>query len=255
MADGDGSGAPGRMSDIFAVRVGAKGQSGQHFNRHLVAPHACATCGIETTRPMYCSKRCGVRGHRKRNPGKLAAYRAAEFQRKRIALAWRATVRAEIADLRWIAGAVRRAQRLAANRGKCRHCGDEFRRVRKYMQFCSAPCGEEAKRTAKRRARIKRRKTPSHRKHKSAYKAKRRSLEVSVKPFDPIEVLERDGWRCYLCGVDTPRSLRGQMAPNAPEIDHVIPLAAGGEHSMANTRCACRHCNGKKGASLIEIAA
>lgn len=64
--------------------------------------------------------------------------------------------------------------------------------------------------------------------------------------FDPYIVLERDKWKCYLCGCDTPKALRGTMKPNAPEVDHVIPISRGGVHSEANTRCACRHCNNQK---------
>ena len=64
--------------------------------------------------------------------------------------------------------------------------------------------------------------------------------------FDPLFVLRRDNWRCYLCGIETPEHLRGSTRPNAPEIDHVIPIARGGEHSSRNARCACRACNNRK---------
>jgi 5-methylcytosine-specific restriction endonuclease McrA len=61
--------------------------------------------------------------------------------------------------------------------------------------------------------------------------------------FDPIAVFERDRWHCHLCGCRTPQRLRGTFEANAPELDHIIPLAAGGEHSRRNTACACRRCN------------
>ena len=64
-------------------------------------------------------------------------------------------------------------------------------------------------------------------------------------------VLARDGWRCKLCGKRTPKRLRGTTHPDAPEIDHIIPLALGGAHSYANTQCSCRDCNGKKGARVL----
>lgn len=81
---------------------------------------------------------------------------------------------------------------------------------------------------------------------RKARKAAERAAVVEV--FDPVDVLERDGWRCHLCRASTPRRLRGTYHPRAPELDHVMPLARGGEHSRANTACACRACNGAKGA-------
>lgn len=76
-------------------------------------------------------------------------------------------------------------------------------------------------------------------------KAKRRARLRSerVEAVDPIKVFERDRWRCQLCGVSTPRRLRGSCEPAAPELDHIVPLAQGGEHSYRNTQCACRTCN------------
>lgn len=64
-------------------------------------------------------------------------------------------------------------------------------------------------------------------------------------------VFERDKWRCQLCGQATPKRLRGSQQPNAPEVDHIIPLSAGGGHVWSNVQCACRDCNGKKGAKVL----
>ena len=78
--------------------------------------------------------------------------------------------------------------------------------------------------------------------------ARRRSKLRSVRAeaVDPIRVFERDGWRCCDCGSRTPSRLRGTYDPRAPELDHIIPLAGGGEHTYRNTRCLCRSCNGRK---------
>lgn len=73
---------------------------------------------------------------------------------------------------------------------------------------------------------------------------------VLAKCIDPIKILDRDGWVCQICGVDTPRNLRGTHENNAPEVDHIIPLARGGPHVEGNVQCACRACNSAKGASL-----
>lgn len=81
-------------------------------------------------------------------------------------------------------------------------------------------------------------------------KAKRRAVlrGATVESVDPFKVFDRDGWICRLCGVKTPKSKRGTYADNAPELDHINPLANGGEHSYINTQCSCRKCNGLKGA-------
>ena len=63
---------------------------------------------------------------------------------------------------------------------------------------------------------------------------------------DPFRVFDRDGWRCRLCGVRTPKAKRGTYDNDAPELDHIIPLSKGGAHSYLNTQCACRKCNGAK---------
>ena len=79
--------------------------------------------------------------------------------------------------------------------------------------------------------------------------AKRRAIERGDKharSIDPIKVLERDGWKCQICMRPTPKSLRGTYKDNAPEIDHIVPLARGGKHEWSNLQCACRACNSEK---------
>lgn len=81
---------------------------------------------------------------------------------------------------------------------------------------------------------------------------KRKHLQgVTIERVDPIKVFERDGWKCQLCGVKTPRKLRGTYDKRAPELDHILPLSKGGEHSYRNTHCACRSCNAAKGATPV----
>jgi hypothetical protein len=75
---------------------------------------------------------------------------------------------------------------------------------------------------------------------------------VKVEAVNPIRVFERDAWRCYLCGIGTPRHKRGTYEPDAPELEHVIPISRGGEHSYANTACSCRACNAAKGDMTVE---
>lgn len=63
-----------------------------------------------------------------------------------------------------------------------------------------------------------------------------------------LRVCERDGWRCQLCGISTPRVASGTGRPDAPHMDHIVPLAAGGADTDDNAQCLCRRCNVRKGA-------
>lgn len=77
-----------------------------------------------------------------------------------------------------------------------------------------------------------------------------RTKSVFYERVDPMRVFDRDRWRCQLCWVKTPKRYRGSLNPNAPELDHIVPLSVGGEHSYRNTQCACRSCNQAKGSEV-----
>lgn len=78
--------------------------------------------------------------------------------------------------------------------------------------------------------------------------AKRRALiaERTVGVVSREAVLERDKFRCHMCGVRCDPTV-GHMDGLYPTLDHLVPLSCGGEHSMANLACACRACNTRKG--------
>lgn len=80
-----------------------------------------------------------------------------------------------------------------------------------------------------------------------------RERETRIGPVSRIVVLERDGWRCYLCACDLMRG-GDNRHPRAATIDHVVPLSRGGTHTYANLRACCRACNNAKGASVREAA-
>jgi len=79
-------------------------------------------------------------------------------------------------------------------------------------------------------------------------KEKAKENDVYYEYVNPLKVFKRDGWRCQLCGKKLNPRNRGKIKDNAPELDHIIPWSKGGEHSYRNTQCACRKCNGDKGA-------
>lgn len=66
-------------------------------------------------------------------------------------------------------------------------------------------------------------------------------------------VLERDSWVCRLCGEGIDRDAIAP-APWSASIDHVIPLARGGEHSMANVQAAHYWCNSVKSDGEFSLA-
>jgi hypothetical protein len=121
---------------------------------------------------------------------------------------------------------------------RCAECDGLFSTNR--PRFCSKVCSKRY----------------GQRVHRLKSKADRRQREVQRKrlirsrtsvPVDPLLVFERDEWHCRLCLRPAPRSLRGTYHPQAPEMDHIVSLADGGDHSYSNTQCSCRDCNIWKG--------
>lgn len=119
---------------------------------------------------------------------------------------------------------------------KCKICGVEYCNLFG-RQSSKRTCSDECSRIlgAKRR----RRKCATRR-------ARKKHAPLGV-AFDPVEVFERDGWVCHLCGKTTLRDKIGTAHPRAPTLDHILPLARGGSHSRSNTACAHRACNNRKG--------
>ncbi len=62
---------------------------------------------------------------------------------------------------------------------------------------------------------------------------------IRIPPEVRQYVLERDGHRCQACG-----------AGKSLTIDHIIPLAQGGQNDLSNFRTLCRSCNSRKGKTI-----
>jgi len=84
-------------------------------------------------------------------------------------------------------------------------------------------------------------------KKKSSHKRRALKTGVGIKDFNPVEVLERDNYICQHCGRKTRPGFKNPLHPLYPNLDHIIPLSKGGEHSKENTQCLCRQCNLEKG--------
>lgn len=215
----------------------------------IIRAFECQHCGSSFERPfnggtfLYCGNACKVASFRKANPGRVKQHRRTEVEKR----------------------ALLRKPYL------CRDCGVEVPMRRRICDDCKVkpptqrycacgsaidtlahhcdPCRAERTKANRARAKLKARGTEAHKRRKRTYRVWRKAKErgAEAERFDPIEVLRRDRWRCHLCGVSTPERLRGTFDDRAPELDHIVPLAAGGEHSRRNTACACRKCNLAKG--------
>lgn len=201
---------------------------------------SCEYCGVEFTRRQrprdaarFCSKICSGA---KRTADKIAAVPVplprycdcgSELEARRLRCAPCAAERARVQTRDW----------YYRERGRptCLGCGTFLPNDGSYMRRCE-PCRVAHAASQRRIGRAIR---------------KRRVQNAVVERFDPLEVLERDGWKCHICGRRTPKRLRGTYDDRAPEVDHVVPLAAGGEHSRRNTACACRRCNIAKGSKPL----
>jgi hypothetical protein len=152
---------------------------------------------------------------------------------------------------------------------QCACCGSVFKtrshdqceacryRVPRQETSC-LECGVSITGTAKKRycnpCRVKRSRIAGVVRHGRTKKHRHRARKYGVpyEPVSPVKIFERDGWRCQICGVRTPRSLRGTYKGRAPELDHRIPMAMGGAHTYSNTQCACRACNLRKGGREVS---
>lgn len=77
----------------------------------------------------------------------------------------------------------------------------------------------------------------------------RRQARITLTSDGPINrraVFERDKWTCHLCDRTVART-KSVPHPRAATIDHLIPLALGGTHTLANVATACFECNTRKG--------
>lgn len=85
----------------------------------------------------------------------------------------------------------------------------------------------------------------------SAHYRRVRIENATAERFDPHEVYERDGWICQLCSQPVDQNL-DYPDPLYPSLDHILPLAANGEHSRSNTQLAHWICNVRKGATAPD---
>ena len=204
------------------------------FQKRQITTGICVECKNEFRKSFrdqtFCSQRCSARF---RNPGT-----------QRFCLHCKQPVPAGRyykihPECRRTAKAIerkrKRALRLSARARKCLTCEIDFSPIvfTVNSRFCSNECEAiglaATKRTDQKRA-----------------KAKRRGVAKPV-AIDSLVVFALSRWTCQLCWQETPAEAIGTNADNEPTIDHIWPLAQGGEHRYENIQNLCRKCNSKKG--------
>lgn len=58
---------------------------------------------------------------------------------------------------------------------------------------------------------------------------------TEIELVKPLDIFERDGWICHICGEP--------VDPADASLDHVVPIARGGQHTAENLACSHRTCN------------
>jgi hypothetical protein len=129
----------------------------------------------------------------------------------------------------------------------CRHCGKEFYPKRpSATTYCSRECSFADKASA----------MSVHRKGKSVWRfgesdarhhRRAKHYGVAYERIKPMDVYERDGWQCQICGKAVSQGLRWPH-PMCASLDHIMPLSVGGRHDEANVRLAHLRCNTRRGA-------
>lgn len=64
------------------------------------------------------------------------------------------------------------------------------------------------------------------------------------------EVFARNNWTCHLCGGAIPHDAKWPDVLSG-QVDHIVPLAKGGDHSWANVAAAHFGCNAGKRDRLV----
>ena len=220
--------------------------------------HTCQHCGVEFTpktpdRTSFCSRDCAYAFKRER---KEAKERARQAERE--------TRQAKCPHC----GRTYIARRSPEKRGAFPHCGQHAcllasGRARARAAFVSAAkpapyvcigCGATGVApTAKGYQRCPTcTSIHAHRLHQEYKRTRRaRKLGKRAQAISKRTVFERDGWRCKHCG----RRVRPDYSINHdlyPHLDHIIPLARGGDHTWANVQLLCRACNIAKGMTIAN---
>lgn len=218
----------------------------------------CRHCQAELppNRRLYCGRRCEDKWRYHNNPKRKAEQREGHSQ-------WR--VRNGMDPLRELDDPLLRVRVTSCEIPwrDCSECGTRFialkggagrtrcathsqsnaaRKQRSAEREWTCECGSIVD-THGKKCETCRRATKATRRRRD--KIRRRSLIVSHEPYTMAEIADRDQNRCGLCGKRVAMA-KAVPYPNAPTIDHILPLSKGGHDTRANVQLAHFHCNSAK---------
>lgn len=132
--------------------------------------------------------------------------------------------------------------------GPCRYCSTLLPNWRSSARVCN---GEDCRRryNADRNRPHTSRWAKSERgkelkaKNQARYRARKKGARRAE--YNRIEIFERDGWKCQLCGERVDQRLAGPN-PRSASIDHIVPLSRGGDDAPWNVQLAHYGCNSSK---------
>ena len=173
---------------------------------------------------------------------------------------------------------LKRRSRAARPRGNCKACGVTIKGRHVDAKFCSVACntawhgprGNEARKAERLVVKTGRkclgcgaeisptlRSSARHCSERSAKRVKQqrrraRQLGALCQSFSNLDVFERDGWRCGICGDSVDRDVPWPDVVSS-SLDHIVPLLHGGSHTYDNVQLAHLGCNIRKGARLQAV--
>jgi hypothetical protein len=202
-------------------------------NRHRAA-RRCESCADAEIRRAKAAGNVGAREHHCEQCGKAFVRQRSDTRYCR-----------PLCRLRGI-----RAAELAARQQACALCLKPFQAVRSDAIYCNPKCTRRAHYLANQADRVaaaarwNRENREARRVISMSNKLRRRAAVLAspgVSVRDWRRLVRRYGGRCAYCGV----------LPDVLHMEHIVPLARGGRHSIGNVLPACATCNLTKWALLL----
>ena len=217
----------------------------------------CQECGEDFTASRddarFCSPTCSNRTWKRNNPEKRQAHRAREKAARQAArpIVLCDEEGCERTDIRPVRSGTKcdmhyQQAQLAARQRSCPRCGADLSERHPNAVYCSTTCRQANNRELNAdllrvRGRL----------HEAARRAAAKGAGVVDFTLEQWEGhLAALGNDCTYCGITAaevatwPVDKRGRG--NKLEMDHIVPLARGGIHALANLTPACPICNRKK---------
>lgn len=212
------------MRDYQRRRAAQGHQPTRHANHTITCAHCGQSAFVVRRTTMYCSSECRNDADRLANEHRRAARTARLAVEKRRA---RAEAKLEAAAR----GTVGKTVRAVV---PCIICTSTFTTTwwgTSTNRTCSDDCYLEACKARKR---------------EHAHRRRARERAAFVAPVFRIDIYNRDGWTCQECGRPLDRTAEVPH-PDAPTIDHIVPIAESGTHEPANVRATHFLCNSTRG--------